>query len=300
MIKRLIRQAYYGAALLFSRIVLLLPYRQAVTAGGMLGSLACALVGKARSITEENLRASFPEKSDEEIRTLASGVFKNQGKNLFELFSFPKLDKDDVARIVTIEGRENMEKALARGKGVLIASAHCGNWEMMGAALAGAGFPINVIARRIYIEGLNRMLVSLRESKGERVILRSGKAAARDMLRALRHGETIAMLIDQDTSVPGVFVEYFGRPAWTPSGLATLALRTGAPVVLALDARMSDDSHRVILTGPFDPATTGDTDADIRNYTQFITCLIEAHVRALPDQWVWMHERWKTKKDAVQ
>jgi KDO2-lipid IV(A) lauroyltransferase len=115
------------------------------------------------------------------------------------------------------------------------------------------------------------------------------------MLRSLRHNEAIGMLIDQDTDVPGVFVDFFGRPAWTPSGLAALALRTNAAVVLALDCRLPDDHHEVVVKGPIELIRTGNKDNDILENTRRISLMIEEHIRAYPDQWVWFHERWKTQ-----
>ena len=272
-----------------------MPYSFAVKCGGWLGTASYYVAGKARRIAEQNLSRSYPDKTRKEICETARKVFCNQGKNLFELFSFPKLDKKDFERLVTFETRGNLEKAMQAGKGVFLASAHCGNWEIMGAALSLTGFPINVIARRVYIEGLNRMLVGFRSSKGVKVILRSGRESAREILRSVRQKECIGILIDQDTSVPGVFVDFFGRQAWTPSGLASLALRTGAAVVMALDMRMPGDTHKIILSEPVKLEVTGDTEKDIAVNTQAISRMIEAHIRLCPDQWVWMHERWKTR-----
>jgi KDO2-lipid IV(A) lauroyltransferase len=296
-LKKIIRYGYYLAAVAAAAAIRLLPYGIAVRLGGFLGRVAYALVADARRIAEENLRLSFPEKPSEEIAAIARRVFVNQGKNAFELFSFPKLGRDDILRLAPIENAEAMSKALAEGKGVLIASAHCGNWEIMAASLAQNGFPINTIARRIYIEGLNRMLVGYRDSKGVRVILRSDRDSARKMLRSLRQNETIGMLIDQDTDVPGVFVDFFGRQAWTPSGLAALALRTGAPVVLALDVRRPDGTHRVVIQGPLQLSRSGDKEKDVQENTQMITTQIERHIRNYPDQWVWIHKRWKTRPE---
>jgi KDO2-lipid IV(A) lauroyltransferase len=296
--KKILRQAYFILAFIFSKIVLLLPYKISVKSGGLLGLAAYYLVAGSRNITEENLAQSFPDKSAAEIKSIARKVFFNQGKNVFELFSFPKFSLKDIASIAELgnESRLSMQEALGKNKGVLIASAHCGNWEMMGASLSANGFPINVIARRIYIDGLNRMLVSFRNKKNVNVILRSGRNAAKEILRSLRNNEAIGMLIDQDTRVPGVFVDFFSRPAWTPSGLAVLALKTGASVVLALDVRLKDDRHKPVVTGPFDMINTGNFDEDVRRNTQLITAKIEEHIRKYPEQWVWMHQRWQTKQ----
>lgn len=285
-----------AGAVLVARLIRLMPYRVSIAVGGALGWLAYYLVKKSRVIAQRQLAVSFPEMTAVQIRRIARAMFVNQGKNAFELFSFPALTSTDLRRIVRIENSAAFERALAAGTGVLIAGAHCGNWEMMGAGLANAGFPINVIAKRIYLEGLNDLLVGLREEKKVHVILRSDDGSARQMLRALKHNESVALLIDQDTSVQGVFVPFFGRPAWTPAGLASLSLRTGAPVILALDVREPGDTHRVVLSGPFSFERTGNEEADLIAATARVTALIEDHIRRYPEQWVWMHERWKTER----
>ncbi len=294
--KGAIRYFYFLFALIFSKIVQLLPYRFAVKLGGALGSLAFYLVKDARLIAEENLKNAFPEKSPEEIRKIAREVFVNQGKNAFELFSFPKLSRDAILKIVEIENREELFKPRESGKGIIMASAHCGNWEIMGASFAALGIDVNVIARKIYIEQLNNMLVRFREEKSVKVILRSGSNAARLMLKALKKKEIIALLIDQDTDVPGVFVNFFSKKSFTPSGFATLALKTDAALLLALDVRMPDDTHKAIVK-PVKLVKSGDMEKDIIENTQNVTSLIEEHIRNYPDQWVWIHRRWKTRPE---
>jgi Kdo2-lipid IVA lauroyltransferase/acyltransferase len=276
--------------------VRVVPFKFAVTLGGFLGGIGYHLAGKARTITEDNLRRSFPEKSDEEIRDIAKKVFINQGKNAFEVFNYPQFSGEDLDGLVSVENEEGYAKACAAGKGVLMASGHCASWELLGAALSARGFIINVIAKRIYIEALNTMLLELRNSKGLKIIFRSDSDSARKMIKALRAKETLALLIDQDTEVPGIFVDFFGRPSWTPSAVAVLALKTGAPVIVALDIRLSDDKHKVVITGPIETIRTGDYDKDVIENTKAVTKIIEDHIRKYPDQWVWMHERWKTKQ----
>jgi KDO2-lipid IV(A) lauroyltransferase len=276
-------------------IVSRMPYRLAVCAGSVAGRAGYCLAGEARRMTLTHIALALPGASLHERRRIARGVFRNQGKNFFELLSFSRMNPQMIERLVEYDGRAALDQALREGQGVLLAGAHCGNWEIMGAALAQAGYPVNVIARRIYLDGLNDLLVGLRASQGVKVILRSGRDSARAMLRALRRNEIIGMLIDQDTDVPGVFVDFFGTPAWTPVGLAVLAVRAGVPVVLALDERLPDDRHRVILRGPLTITRTGDDTQDIAALTAQITALIEHHIRSHPSQWVWMHDRWKTR-----
>ncbi|MBN1823591.1 MAG: lysophospholipid acyltransferase family protein [Endomicrobiales bacterium] len=294
--KKIKRYFYYIFALVLSKLILLIPFRLAVKLGGLLGLWAYYAVQKSRNVCIGNLKASFPEKSAPEIENIAKKVFVNQGKNMMELFSYPKLGQKDVEKLMKVENRQALDAALALGKGVLLASAHCGSWEITGVALSSEGFPINAIARRIYIEGLNRMLLAYRRSKGINVIMRSDRETAKDILKGLKRNQVVAMLIDQDTEVPGVFVDFFGRPAWTPSGLASLALRIDVGVVVALDVRNPDDTHTVKVTGPVELRKSGDMGEDIKYNTQRVTAMIEEHIKRYPEQWVWMHERWKTKE----
>jgi KDO2-lipid IV(A) lauroyltransferase len=298
-VKNILRRFYFYGAWLFAKSVLVLPFGFAVKIGGTLGLIGYYVAGQARKIAIANISRAFPEMPPVVVRTTAKQVFINQGKNAFELFSYPRLTNAKLMAMASIENAQALQQALSNGKGVLIASAHCGNWEILGAALAAAGFKINVIAKRIYIEGLNNMLVGFRESKQVKVILRSEVSTARQMLRALRNNESIGMLIDQDTSVPGVFVNFFGKDAYTPSGMASLAVKTGAAVVLALDVRNPDDSHTVKIWGPIEPHFSGKDEADIAELTKEVTAMTEAHIRLHPDQWVWMHDRWKTQNQSI-
>ena len=210
-LKQIIRKLYYLTVVFFLNLVKFLPLKAALRLGAFLGGLGYHLAGRARSITEDNLRRAYPEKSDDEIRQTAKQVFINQGKNAFEVFYYPNLTNEELVKYVDVENEEGYRKAVSMGKGVLMASAHCASWELLGAALSARGFVINVIAKRVYIEGLNKLLLDLRSSKGLKIIFRSDTDSAKKMLRALRSKETLALLIDQDTDVPGVFVDFFAR-----------------------------------------------------------------------------------------
>jgi len=182
-LKKIARKLYYLVIMFFFYSVRVMPFRFAVNLGGFLGGLGYHLAGKARSITEENLRLSFPDKKEEEIRDIAKKAFVNQGKNAFEVFYYPKLSKEDLAGLVSVENEEGYAKACAAEKGVLMASAHCASWELLGAALSAKGYTINVIAKRIYIEALNTMLLELRASKGLKIIFRSDSDSAKKCLK---------------------------------------------------------------------------------------------------------------------
>ncbi|MFH1239071.1 MAG: lysophospholipid acyltransferase family protein [bacterium] len=289
--QRFIRWLIYIKVRFVYFIVLLLPFKLNVWLGGRLGLLAYYCLGRPRRLMLENLRQAFPDKSTRQIKKIAREVLVNQGKNIFEVLYFPKLDRRHLENIITTEGLEHLTAGLRQGKGVLLLTAHLGNWELLGIYLSLAGYPINVIARRLYDERLNNMLVHLRESKGVKCILRN--ESSYQVLRCLRRNEALGVLIDQDTNVQGVFVDFFGRPTYTPQGLAAIALRSGAAVVPTFIVRIGG-RHKVILKEQVELKLSADEKQDIVDNTQKFTRIIESMIRSYPSQWVWMHQRWKT------
>jgi Kdo2-lipid IVA lauroyltransferase/acyltransferase len=264
--------------------------------GAFFGLLSFCFSPGLKKVALKNLSKAFPEYSQEKINQIARQCFINQGRNLFELFKFGSLDESQISSLISFPDRKNLDEALKRGKGVLYVTAHFGNWELMGAGLSLMGYPINVIARRIYLEHLNNLLVKLRNKVGMKVILRSDESSARDILKALKNNEVIGVLIDQDTDVKGVFVDFFGRKAFTTSGLAAIALRSSASVVSGFLIRQ-EKGHVLKVSPPLELTVTGDKTVDIQNNTQRFTKIVEDIVRQYPEQWVWMHKRWKTKED---
>ena len=299
MIKKIRRRIYYYAAFVASKVVLIIPYRFAVNVlGPFFGKLGYYFAVSAAKKAKKNLKDCFPEKSTAEIKAIAKKIFINQGKSFFELANFPRMDSSFIKSISSIENQHLIKEGIKKGKGILFVSAHTGNWEITAAAVADFGVPVNVVAKKIYIKELNDMLVGYRTGKNVNVILRDAPDTARKLLRALKKGEIIAMLIDQDTKVPGVFVDFFGKQAWTPSGLAVMALRTGADVLVGIDQRLEGLGHKTVVSGPLTVEPSGDFDKDVVNLTQKASLVLEEHIKKYPEQWVWFHERWKTvKKD---
>lgn len=297
--KKYIRKCYFYAAWLFSKIVLILPYK--FTVGFLsngIGWLAYYVVADARKKARKHLTMCFPEKTTQEINKIIKTIFKYEAKNFFEMLNFPKMSDEFFDSIAKMEQEQKdiFDKLLARKKGLLLLSGHLGNWEMIAAGIAKY-YPLNVIAKKIYIEELNNMLVSYRAMKNVKVILRTEMSSARKMLKALRNNEILGMLIDQDTSVQSVFVDFFGHPASTPLGLASIALKVGSPVVLSVDKRLPDGKHKFVISDEIvPPESTGDFDTDVKNFTAKLTKYLENFIRENPEQWVWFHERWKTKQ----
>lgn len=297
--KKYIRKCYFYVAWLFSKLVLILPYKFTVGfLSNIIGWLAYYLVADARKKARKHLTMCFPQKTSQEINKIIKTIFRYEAKNFFEMLNFPKMSDEFLDSVAKMEQKQidTFNKLFERKKGLLILSGHIGNWELIAAGIA-RNYKLNVIAKKIYIEELNNMLVRYRNMKNVNVILRSETSSARKMLKALRNNEIIAMLIDQDTSVQSVFVDFFGMPASTPLGLASLALKTGTPIVMAADKRLPGYKHQFVMSEEIvPPETTGDFDTDVKNFTAKLTKCLEDFIRENPEQWVWFHERWKTKQ----
>ncbi|MFH1715139.1 MAG: lysophospholipid acyltransferase family protein [Elusimicrobiota bacterium] len=293
MKKRFIRYCIYIGAKWFSYLVLLIPYALAVKCGGILGRLVYCLLPSARYKAVQNLKPAFPDKSDKEINKITKDMFSHLGKNLFEFLSFPKLTKRKLEKLVTVTGSEYLEEAIKNGRGIIFCTGHIGNWEIFAAYYAMLNYPVNVLAKRVYDDRLNDMLSAYRMSKGVKPILRS--EGTKDLIRALKNNEFLGLLIDQDTNVKNCFVKFFNRDAATPVGAAALALKYNTPVLVAYIHRTLNNHHKITVL-PVTLDKTGDTQKDIEYNTGMLTKMLEDAIRKEPSQWVWIHERWKTKK----
>ena len=249
---------------------------------------------KEREKAIGNLSVAFgKEKSQEEILRVCYKSFENLGKGLIEVLQFPKLTQENVDRVVTFQGKSNIDDALSKGKGVIILTAHFGNWELLGASLALSGYRTNFIVRPVRSPLMDEMITRNRENMGIRCIPRG--ASIKKALRCLKRNELLGILSDIDTKVDGVFVDFFGRPAFTPSGPVSIALKTGATIIPVFIIRQNDDRHKIAIEEPLELEITGNRSEDILGNTARLTRLIESYIRKNPEQWIWIHERWKTK-----
>ncbi|MHB9097457.1 MAG: lysophospholipid acyltransferase family protein [Syntrophales bacterium] len=253
------------------------------------------LVPRQRLIAIHNLRCAFPEKSDDEIIRIARDVYRNMGIMAAEFFDIPRLTKENIGKFVEAEGLEHCLRALEKGRGVLFFTGHFGNWELSAAAGALLIKPAAVIYRKLDNALLEHLVLHVRSASGN--ILLPKEHAMRAMIRSLKRNELVGILIDQNVAwYEGVFVDYFGRPACTTNGLALLALHTGAPVLPAYTVRLPDGRYRLVIGPEVEVTRTGDRDADVLANTQRFTKVIEEIVRRYPDQWFWVHQRWKTQR----
>ena len=241
-----------------------------------------------RKVALDNLRHAFPELPEAERRRIARRAYRNMALAAFESLVPPA----HTERRLVWDNRELLERAAAEGRGVLIATAHFGSWELLGTALARQGLPLHAVVRPLR-GALNEQIVRARLESGLRLI--AARGAIRGMLRALSEGGVVCMLVDQVMPLhKGVFVPFFGRPASTSPGLSAAARRTGAPVLVGVSIR-DRDVLRIHLEGPFPVPHTDDIDADIRAHTAEITAAIEQLIRRHPEQWLWLHRRWKVR-----
>jgi len=263
--------------------------------GAQVGALVMALDARDRRRARSHLRIAFPSLDEAAIRALLRSTARHSGALLAEVAWLLQATAEEVAEQCTITGLEHLQRPLAVGTGAVLITGHCGNWELLNARLGVAGIPLTVAVRGIHDPRLDSIATSLRSRFGAEMVPR-GQDAGRRLLAALAANRVNGLLIDQDIrDIPGVFVPFFGRPAWTPSGAASLALRQGCPVVPVFAHRRSDGQHIVEIQPPLPEPPPGTSEERITALTAAATAAIERQIQAYPEQWVWMHRRWRTQ-----
>ncbi len=274
-----------------------MPLAIAVRVGALLGALGYLIDVPHRRVGMRNLALAFPEKPLAERRRILRRSFQNLGRMAVELAHLPRLSAPELERMVRFEDEQWWREAIAweRPTGVLILSGHFGNWELLVFAHGMRGHPVHLVHRAIANRRIDRWLQELRARAGTHMIRKSAAAGA--VLHALHARGLLVLPIDQNsTRRLGVFVDFFGEPASTNSGMARIALRADAPIVPVFIVREGGSArHRVHVLPIMEVERTGDSMADIRGNTQRFTAVFEDMVRRYPDHWLWMHKRWKTR-----
>ena len=270
-----------------------LPRRVSLVIGGCLGTLVFWFASQQRKLASEHLRCSLLLSDKRRVRTIAKQCFQNLGKTVVEFMRFPRLDKQQIRRYVKLEGVEHVERALAEGKGAIILTGHFGNWELLAASISATIAPLTPIVRELRSPRLNALVSRYRERAGYTTIDRD--TGIRHALRCLKRNELLGIVADVDTTVSGVFVDFFGRRAYTPYSPIAIALKTGAAILPSFIIRQPDGSHRAIIEPPLVLKRTYVKEKDLVINTQRFTKIIESYIRAYPAQWIWMHRRWKTQ-----
>jgi KDO2-lipid IV(A) lauroyltransferase len=290
--QRLLRLFLWAGLIGFRSILRWIPWNTGLSLAGGMGAAAYFLLVKERRKALHHLQLALGgERSSEDRQRIALESFRNLGRTFFEVLNLDRLTRDDIDRLVKIEGEEALKTAAAGGRGVLFVTAHIGNWELMGRVVS-MHYPLAVMAAPIYDRRVEKIMIGIRAAHGIETLVRDSPGALKRLIAMLRRGGVVGLLIDQDTKTDGVFVPFFHQEAFTPTGPASLAIRTGASVVVGFIIREGRERHRIIIHGPLDISSTGQTERDVWNQTARFTKMIEEQVRKTPEQWIWMHRRW--------
>ena len=287
----------YAAAWTILRVVSLAPRAVALKAGQIVGALAYLVLPHLRRHAEINLRLAFPDLDQRGRDRIKRGSFRNLGRLLGEVSHFPRLNRENIPSIVLYEGLEHYRNAVADGRGVILLTGHIGAWELSVYAHSIYGHPMSFLARRVDNPLVERLAESYRARFGNRSIDKKG--SVREVLKTLKSGGVVGILADLNASrEEGVFCDFFGLDACTTAGVATLALRTGAAVLpgyLIWDEKAR--KHRLHFEPPVELINTGNQKEDVIANTAQYSKVLESIIRRHPDQWLWIHRRWRTRPE---
>ena len=286
---------YYIARIAFF-LLRLIPLKISLFIADILGKAGFKYLHKYRDIAVSNLDEVFSDDHDRNIE-IARKVFSNLAKSGAEWIKFSSFDKDNIDRIITeSHGFEYLEEALKGGKGAIIMAFHFGNWEFTTLYLTLKGYNGTIIAKKLYFHKYENFISDLRRKTGVQIMYRD--ESPKKVLKVLKGGGMIGLLADQDVdSVEGVFVDFFGKPAYTPIGPVKLGMVTGASILPTFVIRKDDDTFKFIIDKPIVLSRGDNPEEDALRYTQEWTNVLERYVREYPEQWVWIHKRWKTREE---
>jgi KDO2-lipid IV(A) lauroyltransferase len=281
------------AAALFSA-ARVLPRPALLRLGAGVGRVVGALDRRHLAIAASAMARAFPDWSEGRVAATARGVYAHIGKVLVDVAWMARRGRDEIVGLMDVEGREHVEAALASRRGIVFTTAHIGNWEVCGVAHGWNYAPMSVVYRPLDNPLLDRRLAVLRERSGNVAI--DKRRALGQLLRRLRRGEAVALLVDQNVQEQdGIFVRFFGRPAATTTSAALLHLKTGATLMGGFTRLGPDGRYRMRYEAPIRVEPSGDRERDVARITQALNDMIEGWVREVPEQWLWIHRRWHTQ-----
>ena len=280
---------------MFLDVAAIMPLRFTWRLAEFLGRLWFLLDTRHRLIALNNLKLAWGgELTERERRNIARRNFIHLARVVLELPYIRKVTSDELDGLVAFDGVEYLDAALKKGRGVLVMASHFGNWELMALAFSLLYHPINIVIRPLDSPFLDSLIDNIRTRGGNTMIAKKG--SVNKVLRLLAAGEVVGLLIDQNPAWhEGVFVPFFNEIACTNKALSSLALRTSAPVVPAYNVREPDGSYRIVVEPEVVLDRSGDTRVDIEENTAKFNRIIESYVRRHPEQWFWVHQRWKTR-----
>jgi Kdo2-lipid IVA lauroyltransferase/acyltransferase len=284
--------AEYIAFRTLAFFVMMLPLSGARWLGRTLGGFVFSCLGYRREVTLGNLRRAFPEKSEDELMRIARGSFESVGTSLLELVWYPRMSREQVSNAMHFHNPEVLKNAYEKRKGLLVLTAHFGNWELLGGCIAVQfGIPLNGIAKTQSNRLVNRSIDERRLRFGNKVV--PMETSLREVMRALRNGEAIGIVADQAAPKENVPVEFFGTMVPTHQGPSVFSLKMGSPLVAVFSVRRPDGSYDAYVEEVPAADLTEYTEENVTELTKRHVKVTEKYIRRFPDQWMWMHKRWK-------
>ncbi len=278
---------------LLAWVACLLPLPIAIAMGRGLGWIGFSLLRIRRQVTLDNLGVAYPDKSEIWVRKTAGACYRHFGRVAVELARLPKLNHRWIERNLDFRGREVLDRCLEKGRGGIVLSGHFGNWEIMGATASVLGYPITYIVTTQRNKGVEALIDNLR--RGMNIEIIKTHDSPKMIIQALKNNRLLAVLSDQDAHEDGEFVTFFGRPASTPRGGPVLHLKTGAALIFGYATGLPGGKWQVTFEEIPAPPNDLDTNAKVKSLLTNATERLEQEVRKNPEQWLWMHRRWKTQ-----
>ncbi|MGB4520594.1 MAG: lysophospholipid acyltransferase family protein [Candidatus Omnitrophota bacterium] len=275
-------------------IVLSFPLKIAYSIAVLISDINYLFAKEDKQAVKENLKVIFPQKSDQEINQIRIKLFRNFAKYLTDFFRFSKMDLSYINKYVRVENRSYLDQALAKGKGVIVVSAHLGNWELGGVVVALLGYPFSAVALPHKNKQINNFFNRQRQSKNFKVIP-LGKAA-RQCLDVLKKNEVLALAGDRDFTEKGIVLDFFGKPSFFPIGPAAFALKTGAVLMPGFMYRNDDDGLTLRFEKPLEFSPSGDKNQDLKYLIENYKNIIQDYIRKYPEQWYMFKRFWIEEK----
>lgn len=285
----------YILVLVLEKLIGALPWRWALAFGRGLGRFTYSVLAIRKQVALDNLHQAFPDKDPAEIEQIARRAYLHFGQSIIEFVRMPTLPAGYFKEMIRFVPEDFVARVQQQPCGAICLSAHFGNWELLAASLAQAGIAMIGVAREQRNHLVDRLIARNRHQLGIETVPTG--MAVRAIVKALKQNKFIALLGDQDAHREGVFVNFMGRPSSTAPGPASLALKTGAPIFFGAIVREKNGGHTAYLERVDYADLSGDTPENIKTLTQRHAAVLERYVRNWPEQWFWMHKRWKTKPD---
>ena len=289
------REIVYWLFRFFCLILTIFPRRLALFAGEKLGLFSFWVLPRERKKALANLDFVFGKtKTSSEKRQITCRIFQNLGKNAAEIIKFPAVSRNGIDKIIQIQGQEKMDAVLKRGKGGIFLTAHFGNWEFLAGYFASQGYTVNVLAQKLYHDKIDVFSNRLRARMEVKVISRAD--SLRSIIRCLKNNEFVGVVSDQNTGKKGVWVDFLGKKAFTPTGISAIARKTGAAILPGFIRWQKGNRHLIVIEDPIELSSGGDKEADLLKNTAECNRIIGDYIRKYPAEWVWFHQRWENSR----